>query len=91
MSDEIREKMVTESFMLAQCKQSFDYGMTRALEGDLLAPAARTMRDYFAAQALSGMLADPNVNPIDAEQRLMLCAKCYEFSDAMLEARRPKK
>jgi hypothetical protein len=44
-----------------------------------------SLRDYFAAKALAGLLADPNVNtPITAS----ISAACYRYADAMLEARK---
>ena len=59
-----------------------------------------SLRDYFAAKALAGLLADPNscgegVPADDPEcdqkvqqQRLDLARCCYLFADAMLKARK---
>lgn len=56
-----------------------------------------SMRDYFAAKALSGMLASKDSEDFDSEQlrRNNYTAYCanyaesaYEFADAMLEARK---
>jgi hypothetical protein len=41
-----------------------------------------TLRDYFAGQALAGMLADPNVGTAEATAE---CA--YHMADAMLAGR----
>jgi hypothetical protein len=41
------------------------------------------LRDYFAAKAMQGILADPNVNM--GEHKLAKWA--YEMADAMLDAR----
>lgn len=42
-----------------------------------------SLRDHFAAQALAGMLADPDCNP----SAKILAADCYEIADAMLAER----
>jgi hypothetical protein len=42
-----------------------------------------TLRDYFAATALQGMLSDPNVT-IPLEK---ISAWAYKYADAMMEAR----
>ena len=44
-----------------------------------------TMRDYFAAKALGGMLADPSVSSVMTHQ---LAVAAYDYADAMLEARK---
>lgn len=41
------------------------------------------LRDYFAAAALQGLLADPNVGG----EPLKIATTCYRLADAMLEAR----
>ena len=41
-------------------------------------------RDYFAAQALSGMLAEAGCDVHDG----VVCKRAYELADAMLKARR---
>lgn len=43
-----------------------------------------TIRDYFAAKALQGLCADPNIADATREN---LVAECYELADAMLAAR----
>jgi hypothetical protein len=50
-------------------------------------PGGMSLRDYFAAKALSGLLADPNV-AYGNEKTVRLCNGCYLIADAMLEARR---
>ena len=48
------------------------------------------LRDYFAGQALSGFVAQPNItlaespNKSDAE---LVAEACYEFADAMIKVR----
>lgn len=51
--------------------------MARRIYGD----GGMSLRDYFAAQAMFGLLAQPNFHPIHN------AAYCYEVADAMLEAR----
>lgn len=45
-----------------------------------------SLRDYFAAAALSGLMADPNVNNF---RKILEIAprQCYEIADAMLAER----
>ena len=52
-----------------------------AVNGD----AGMTLRDYFAGQALSGMLANPE--PLDLLHN-EIADYAYEVADAMLEARK---
>ena len=48
-----------------------------------------TVRDYFAAKALCGILADPNCNGPDLERlKLAVAEQAFQFADAMLEARK---
>lgn len=50
--------------------------------------AGMTLRDYFAAKALSGLLADPT--PFEDNGKGIKAAyatTAYEYADAMLEAR----
>lgn len=42
-----------------------------------------TLRDYFAAKALQGLLSDPNV----LAPHSVFASKAYEMADAMLVAR----
>lgn len=42
-----------------------------------------SLRDWFAGQALSGLLADPQVDGMP----LPTARVCYEYADAMLKAR----
>jgi len=44
--------------------------------------AGMTLRDYFAAKAMQGMLADPNTPEI-----MDIAGAAYEAADAMLRAR----
>ncbi len=41
-----------------------------------------TLRDYFAAAAMRGMLANPNIKPGSG-----LCPTAYDVADAMMKAR----
>lgn len=54
--------------------------------------AGMTIRDYFAAAALQGLLADPITRADDGEKiedfRNEIAEVCYEYADAMLEARK---
>lgn len=45
-----------------------------------------TLRDWFAGQALAGMMADPNVR-VDAETNRVIARQSYDLADAMIEAR----
>jgi hypothetical protein len=46
-----------------------------------------TLRDYFAAAALQGMLANPNIYDICDEAAVL---ESFEIADAMLKARESK-
>ena len=45
--------------------------------------AGMTLRDYFAAKALQGVLADPDL--VMSKHEIAACA--YEIADAMIQAR----
>ena len=45
-----------------------------------------TLRDYFAAKAMQGMLADPTVRLIKDKASIYACS-AYAMADAMLKAR----
>lgn len=52
-----------------------------------------SLRDWFAGQALAGMLADPDVGctPEHAHKFVGVVAiEAYQMADAMLAARKPK-
>ena len=44
-----------------------------------------SMRDYFAAKALGGMLADPSLSSVTTHS---IALAAYGYADAMLEARK---
>lgn len=46
-----------------------------------------TLRDYFAAQALEGILAGDTAQEIRFEERERVSGCCYAWADAMLKAR----
>lgn len=50
-----------------------------------LTAANMTLRDYFAANAMQGLLLDDNG---DFSDRKWLAEESYAFADAMLEARK---
>ena len=48
-----------------------------------------TLRDYFAAKALQGLLADPDsCNEMTCDISEVYARSSYEYADAMLEARK---
>ena len=51
------------------------------------AQGGMTLRDYFAGQALAGMLADGVPTTGTAEAQLFWARHAYSLADAMLEAR----
>lgn len=53
-------------------------------DGDLYQPGM-TLRDYFAAKAMQGMMADGQVMKLVGD--LDLAKTAYEMADAMLKAR----
>lgn len=46
-----------------------------------------TLRDYFAAKALQGMLANPNILTKDGSFNATNPKACYDIADAMLSQR----
>ena len=60
----------------------------RYADGDLAAASqGMTLRDYFAGQALAGLLADPSV----LEDASGVAYTAYIFADAMIAARKEAK
>ena len=60
--------------------------------GDMRDPVGMTLRDYFAAKAMQGMLADSQTRescPESQEEKWMrsFARVCYDFADAMIAAR----
>ena len=59
--------------------------ISRELNGELVYQSkGLTIRDYFAAKAMQGMLTDPNMTLDDNK----LSVWSYKMADAMLEARK---
>ena len=52
-----------------------------------VAERGMTLRDYFAAKALQGAIADPNVNPATPDGQAVFAEFCYQLADAMLSER----
>ena len=51
-----------------------------------------SLRDYFAAKAMAGFCADPNVEWKHGQEiELTLAKLAYEVADAMIEVRKQKK
>lgn len=53
-------------------------------------PRGMSLRDWFAGQALAGILADPNCDPIVGDSLKELAHGAYACADAMLKAREDK-
>ena len=53
--------------------------------GDMRDPVGMTLRDYFAAKAMQGLMASPS-DPASVE---IAAEWSYKVADAMLEARKP--
>ncbi|SEO79198.1 hypothetical protein [Nitrosovibrio sp. Nv6] len=47
-----------------------------------------TLRDYFAAKALAGLVAHPECDEIELHTAASLAYEAYMVADAMLEARK---
>ena len=54
------------------------------------APGGMSLRDYFAAAALTGMMANPNRKNNSSALATMHATEAYEIADAMLAARKAK-
>ena len=65
---------------------AFPHHMNTATGFDVASHAGMTLRDYFAARALTGMLADPNVKLQNGATE-KVADLAYEVADAMLKAR----
>jgi hypothetical protein len=53
------------------------------------APLGMSMRDYFAALTLAGIIAEEGLAR-EADMKLVDAERCYEMADAMLAARKAK-
>ena len=53
--------------------------------GDMRDPVGMSLRDYFAAKAMQGLMASPS-DPASVE---IAAEWSYKVADAMLEARKP--
>lgn len=62
------------------CSATIDGGVHWGEEG-------MTLRDYFAAKAMQGMIAT-HVDSSDYPSRSTIANLAYEYADAMLEARK---
>ena len=48
-----------------------------------------TLRDYFAAKAMQGLLSNPSmIDRVDTECLIWIAQRSHEVADAMLEARK---
>lgn len=64
------------------------YSKDEAREGLEYAEEGMSLRDYFAAKAMSAMLANPQTAPSCTDEKL--CAWAYATADAMLEERKKR-
>lgn len=62
-----------------------DGGPAFACSGQIRSQAGMSLRDWFAGQALSGMNAQESLGFISYRD---VASRCYEYADAMLEARK---
>jgi hypothetical protein len=49
--------------------------------------AGMTLRDYFAGQALVGIMSDPGMRPASLSEFGHMATRMYQVADAMLVAR----
>jgi hypothetical protein len=60
-----------------------------AFPSEYYAEQGMTLRDYFAAAALQGLLAKyGNTEEERSDDTIVQASTCYEYADAMLEARK---
>ena len=57
-------------------------------EGNSADQPGMSLRDWFAGQALQGMMANPILLSADGEFRETNFAMCYQCADAMIAARK---
>ena len=52
----------------------------------------KELRDFFAATALCGLLAnDENLSPINPANHILIATRAYSLADSMLKARKDEK
>jgi hypothetical protein len=69
-----------------------DNNKEQAFPSVFFAQKGMTLRDYFAAQAMAGFCADPNVEWKHGQETETTLAKlAYEVADAMIRLRQQKK
>ena len=49
--------------------------------------SAMTLRDWFAGQALNGIMSDPGMRPSSLSEFEHMAQRLYQVADAMLKAR----
>jgi hypothetical protein len=60
-----------------------------AFPSELFEQPGMTLRDYFAAAALQGLLAKyGNTEEERSDDTIVQASTCYEYADAMIEARK---
>ncbi len=57
---------------------------------DTSRPELPTLRDYFAASALTGLMGDSGMRPNSVEEMAHAAIRLYQMADAMLRARERK-
>lgn len=58
-----------------------------AFPSTLQPTSGMTLRDWFAGQALAGLVADPNTRGWETENMPGKAEFCYELADAMIKER----
>jgi hypothetical protein len=66
--------------------QGIEWDKTRLGEAD----AGMTLRDYFAAAALSSFAGNETAGALLCHDQVRLAKNCYQLADAMLKAREVK-